>query len=154
MILRVQVGSGVHGTSISGQDNRDEMGLCLEPPRLALAGNPTVLLVLFVPDEEVVFRDEAGAELVSNAQRFVSRLAAGRFLGYPGASRCPCPSRTVSTCARSAAASGRWPRSPQLPELLDPQSEPDAPVAADRDPAEIVPEHQAFLAQQPGRQAR
>jgi uncharacterized protein len=29
-----------------------------------------------------VFRNEAGAELVSNAQRFVSRLAAGRFLGY------------------------------------------------------------------------
>src|ERR1700748_3374243 len=139
MILRVQVGSGVQGTSISGQDDRDEMGLCLEPPqfvtglarvlngtrglgpsvrfeqyerhtawdrpggvanrsgagdldviiysarkwgRLALAGNPTVLLVLFVPDEEVVFRDHAGAELVSNAARFVSRLAAGRFLGY------------------------------------------------------------------------
>jgi hypothetical protein len=32
LILRVQVGSGVHGTSISGQDDRDEMGLCLEPP--------------------------------------------------------------------------------------------------------------------------
>jgi hypothetical protein len=32
MILRVQVGSGVHGTSVSGQDDRDEMGLCLEPP--------------------------------------------------------------------------------------------------------------------------
>jgi hypothetical protein len=29
MILPVQVGSGVHGTSISGQDDRDEMGLCL-----------------------------------------------------------------------------------------------------------------------------
>jgi uncharacterized protein len=139
MILRVQVGSGVHGTSVSGQDDRDEMGLCLEPPRfvtglarvpngtggqgpsvrfeqyerhtawdrpggvanrsgagdldviiysarkwarLALAGNPTVLLVLFVPDEEVVFRNEAGAELAANAHRFVSRLAAGRFLGY------------------------------------------------------------------------
>jgi uncharacterized protein len=139
MILRVQVGSGVHGTSITGQDDRDEMGLCLEPPqfvtglarvpngtagqgpsvrfeqyerhtawdrpgglanrsgagdldviiysarkwaRLALSGNPTVLLVLFVPDEEVVFRDEAGAELAGNAHRFVSRLAAGRFLGY------------------------------------------------------------------------
>ena len=133
MILRVQVGSGVHGTSITGQDDRDEMGLCLEPPqfvtglarvpngirgqcrsvrfeqyerhtawdkpgglanrsgagdldviiysarkwaRLALAGNPTVLLVLFVPDEEVVFRGEAGAELARNAHRFVSRLAA------------------------------------------------------------------------------
>jgi hypothetical protein len=139
MILRVQVGSGVHGTSISGQDDRDEMGLCLEPPqfvtglarvpngirglgpsvlfeqyerhtawdkpgglanrsgagdldviiysvrkwaRLAVAGNPTVLLVLFVPDEEVVFRNDAGAELAGNAHRFVSRLAAGRFLGY------------------------------------------------------------------------
>jgi hypothetical protein len=139
MILRVQVGSGVHGTSITGQDDRDEMGLCLEPPqfvtglarvpngiegqgpsvrfeqyerhtawdrpggvanrsgagdldviiysarkwaRLALAGNPTVLLVLFVPDEEVVFRNHAGAELVDNPHRFVSRLAATRFLGY------------------------------------------------------------------------
>jgi uncharacterized protein len=139
MILRVQVGSGVHGTAVTGQDDRDEMGLCLEPPefvtglarvpsgiggqsfsvrfeqyerhtawdrpggvaarsgagdldviiysarkwaRLALAGNPTVLLVLFVPDDEVVFRDQAGAELADNAHRFVSRLAASRFLGY------------------------------------------------------------------------
>ena len=31
MILRVQVGSGMHGTSVTGQDDRDEMGLCLEP---------------------------------------------------------------------------------------------------------------------------
>jgi hypothetical protein len=139
MILRVQVGSGVHGTSISGQDDRDEMGLCLEPPqfvtglarvpdgirgqgpsvrfeqyerhtawdrpggvanrsgagdldviiysarkwaRLAMAGNPTVLLVLFVPDQEVVFRNEAGAELAGNAHRFVSLRAADRYLGY------------------------------------------------------------------------
>jgi hypothetical protein len=138
-ILRAQVGSGVHGTSISGQDDRDEMGICLEPPqyvtgiarvpagidtqtatvefeqyqrhtvwdqpgglanrsgagdldvviysarkwcRLALAGNPTVLLLLFVPDNEVVYRDDAGSELVGNAHRFVSQLAADRFLGY------------------------------------------------------------------------
>jgi hypothetical protein len=144
MILRVQVGSGVHGTAVSGQDDRDEMGLCLEPAafvtglarvpngirgqgpsvafeqyerhtawdrpgglanrsgagdldviiysarkwaRLALAGNPTVLLVLFVPDQEVVFRDETGAELAGNAHRFVSRLAADRFLGYLHAQR-------------------------------------------------------------------
>ena len=139
MILRVQVGSGVHGTAVTGQDDRDEMGVCLEPPefvtglarvpsgiggqgpsvrfeqyerhtawdrpgglanrsgagdldvviysarkwaRLALAGNPTVLLVLFVPDQDVVFRSEEGAELTDNAHRFVSRLAARRFLGY------------------------------------------------------------------------
>ncbi len=138
LILRAQVGSGVHGTSITGQDDRDEMGICLEPSefitglaqvpsgvdaattvpfeqyqrhtvwdqpgglanrsgagdldvvvysarkwaRLALAGNPTVLLVLFVPDNEVVFRNAVGAELVDNAHRFVSRRAADRFLGY------------------------------------------------------------------------
>lgn len=50
--------------------------------RLALAGNPTVLLLLFVPDDEVVYRNEAGAELAANADRFVSQLAADRFLGY------------------------------------------------------------------------
>jgi uncharacterized protein len=139
LILRTQVGSGVHGTSVTGQDDRDEMGICLEPPefitglarvpngvagdeptvrfeqyqrhtvwdkpgglgnrsgagdldvviysarkwaRLALSGNPTVLLILFVPDEEVVFRAEAGVELVDNAHRFVSQQAAERFLGY------------------------------------------------------------------------
>ncbi len=139
MILRVQVGSGVHGTSISGQDDRDEMGICLEPPefvtgvarvpnglhgegaslpfeqyerhtawdrdggldnrsgagdldvivysarkwaRLALAGNPTVLLPLFVPDAEVVFRNACGADLVDHADRFVSQRVADRFLGY------------------------------------------------------------------------
>jgi hypothetical protein len=32
LILRVQVSSGVHGTSVAGQDDRDEMGVCLEPP--------------------------------------------------------------------------------------------------------------------------
>ena len=50
--------------------------------RLALAGNPTVLLVLFVADEEVVYRNEIGAELVDNAYRFVSKQAGQRFLGY------------------------------------------------------------------------
>jgi hypothetical protein len=137
-VLRAQVGSGVHGTSISGQDDRDEMGICLEPPRfvtglaqvpagrsttatvpfaqyhrhtawdrpgglanrsgagdldvviysarkwarLALAGNPSVLLLLFVPDAEVVYRNEMGVEVTAHADRFVSRLAADRFLGY------------------------------------------------------------------------
>jgi len=144
LILRVQVGSGVHGTAVAGQDDRDEMGICLEPPQfvtgvarvpagtgadsrtvvfeqyerhtawdqpgglarrsgagdldiviysarkwasLALAGNPTVLLALFVPDHEVVYRNDTGSELVANAHRFVSRLAADRFLGYLRAQR-------------------------------------------------------------------
>jgi hypothetical protein len=32
LILRIQADSGVHGTSVTGQDDRDEMGICLEPP--------------------------------------------------------------------------------------------------------------------------
>lgn len=134
MILRVQVGSGVHGISLEGgNDDRDEMGICLEPAafvtglarvpdgivgeqasvefeqyerhtawdrpggirersgaddldvtvysarkwcRLALAGNPTVLIPLFVPDEETMVRSSEGCELVDNAGRFVSKLAA------------------------------------------------------------------------------
>ena len=49
--------------------------------RLALGGNPTVLLVLFTPDDETMHRNEVGVELVENAHRFVSRQAADRFLG-------------------------------------------------------------------------
>jgi hypothetical protein len=135
-VLLTQVGSGVHGTAIAGQDDRDELGLCLEPvefvtglarvrtpggreipfeqyelhtawarsrglaersgpgdldvvvysarkwARLALAGNPTVLLPLWVPDTEVVRVTDAGRELRENADRFASRAAGRRFLGY------------------------------------------------------------------------
>lgn len=31
-ILRCQVGSGLHGTAVLGQDDRDELGICVEPP--------------------------------------------------------------------------------------------------------------------------
>ncbi len=140
-VLRTQVGSGVHGTALAGQDDRDEMGVCLEPERyvtglarvrtpggrlvpfeqyefhtawerplglrersgpgdldvvvygarkwarLALAGNPTVLLPLWVPDAEVVAVTDAGRELRREAGRFASRAAGRRFLGYLRAQR-------------------------------------------------------------------
>jgi hypothetical protein len=35
-ILRCQVGSGVHGTAIEGHDDRDEMGICTEPPEYVI----------------------------------------------------------------------------------------------------------------------
>jgi uncharacterized protein len=120
-ILRCQVGSGLHGTAVDGQDDRDEMGLCVEPAeyvtglrrfeqyvfrtqpegvrsgsgdldlivyslrkwmRLALTGNPTILLPLFVPDAEIVRITELGHELRANADRVVSRQAGLRFAGY------------------------------------------------------------------------
>src|SRR5437868_3844965 len=120
-ILRCQVGSGVHGTSIAGTDDRDEQGICLEPPsyvlglnsfeqyiyrtqpegvrsghgdldltvyslrkwmRLAVSGNPTVLLPLFVPADEIVSITATGQSLRANADMILSRQAGHRFLGY------------------------------------------------------------------------
>ena len=130
-ILRCQVGSGVHGTSISGQDDRDEMGICIEPPefviglrqfeqyeyhtawerpgglanrsgpgdldetvysarkwmRLALNGNPTILLPLFVPEIEIVTIRPLGRELRELAPLIISRQAGHRFAGYLNAQR-------------------------------------------------------------------
>ncbi|WP_152362153.1 nucleotidyltransferase domain-containing protein [Microlunatus speluncae] len=134
--LLVQVGSGVHGTSIAGQDDRDEMGFCLEPPEyviglarvpagergsirfeqferhtawdrdgglrnrsgagdldvivyslrkwagLAADGNPTVLLPLFVPEDEIVVGSATADEVRANAHRFASKRSIERFLGY------------------------------------------------------------------------
>jgi len=137
MILRCQVGSGVHGTAISGQDDRDEMGICIEPPayvignrphyppggdtpdrfeqyvyrskpegvrsgpgdldltvyslrkwmRLALQGNPTVLLPLFVPQSEIVTLSARGAWLRDMGPVILSRQAGHRFAGYLNAQR-------------------------------------------------------------------
>ncbi|MBB4929743.1 hypothetical protein F4561_000563 [Lipingzhangella halophila] len=125
-ILRCQVGSGVHGITVGDQDDRDEMGICVEPAdyvvglrsfeqyiyrsqpegvrsgpgdldltvyslrkwlRLALDGNPTVLLPLFVPDHEIVRATGLGRELRAASERIVSRRAGRRFLGYLNAQR-------------------------------------------------------------------
>jgi hypothetical protein len=120
-ILRAEVGSTLHGVGISGYDDRDEMGVCLEDPefviglsrfeqyifrtqppghrsghgdldlvvfslrkwmRLTLGGNPTVMLLLFVPPEKLVKQTEAGRRLQALAPKIVSKRAAGAFLGY------------------------------------------------------------------------
>lgn len=50
--------------------------------RLALEGRPAALLALFAAEGDVVYQNCAGAELVANAHRFVSGLAAESFLGH------------------------------------------------------------------------
>ncbi|MFF0498474.1 DNA polymerase beta superfamily protein [Nocardia aobensis] len=119
-ILRAQVGSGLHGVT-TGDDDRDEMGITIEPPayvignapfeqyifrtqpegvrsgkgdldltiyslrkwaRLAAQGNPTVLLLLYVPVEEIVNRTVDGLDLQERADMFLSRQVARRFAGY------------------------------------------------------------------------
>lgn len=118
-ILRGVVGSTAHGTAIEGQDDRDEMGICIEPPeyvcglktfeqyiyrtqpegvrsqpgdldltiyslrkfcRLAAKGNPSVLVLLWLP--EYVVETELGQKFVALRAAFVSREAGRRFLGY------------------------------------------------------------------------
>ena|SRR2546426_3255983 len=133
LILRATVGSTAHGLHLAGTDDRDEMGVCIEPPeyviglerfeqwiyrtaedrarhdpsahqrqhgrtprsrsgdldlvvyslrkyaRLAAAGNPTVLLLLYA---EPLYAADAGQELRLRADLFASREAGHRFLGY------------------------------------------------------------------------
>lgn len=50
--------------------------------RLALQGNPTVLLLLFAPEHEIVSITPLGRDLRDNSDMIVSRLAGRRFIGY------------------------------------------------------------------------
>lgn len=120
VILRATVGSNVHGVAV-GADDRDELGVCIEPPecviglrhfetyvwrtkpegvrseagdldltihslrkfaRLAAKGNPTILMLLFVPSEHRVDNDGIGSWLLSERQMFIARNAGRAFLGY------------------------------------------------------------------------
>lgn len=123
-ILRGVVGSTAHGTAIDGQDDRDEMGIFIEPPenvcgltpcdhyiyrdkpegvrseagdldltmyslrkfcRLAAKGNPSVILLLWLP--EYIVKTWHGAALVHIREAFISRECGGRFLGYLAAQK-------------------------------------------------------------------
>lgn len=54
---------------------------------LATKGNPTVLLLLFVPDADVQYINDFGRELRANAHLFASKRAAAPFKGYLEAQR-------------------------------------------------------------------
>ena len=50
--------------------------------RLAAAGNPTILLLLFIPAEHLVTQTPLGERLQALAPAFASRRAVAKFLGY------------------------------------------------------------------------
>ncbi|SLC05051.1 Predicted nucleotidyltransferase [Mycobacteroides abscessus subsp. massiliense] len=124
-ILRGQVGSGLHGVT-TGDDDRDEMGICIEPPeaviglekfeqyiyrtqpdgarsgpgdldlcvyslrkwmKLAAEGNPTVLMMLWIPDSELTVKTELGVELQAASELFITKQAGRKFLGYLNSQR-------------------------------------------------------------------
>lgn len=119
--FRVEVGSGLHGIDIGGTDDRDEMGLCIEPRehvigldhfeqyvfrtapegvrskhgdldltvyslrkwmRLALNGNPTILLLLYAPGDKWLLSSPLARKLQDLAPALVSKRAGKAFLGY------------------------------------------------------------------------
>lgn len=123
-ILRGVVGSTSYGAHIEGQDDRDEMGVFIEPKiavlgltpidhyiqrdqpdgvrsqpgdldltlyslrkfvRLAAAGNPSVIVLLWLQQYEL--KTELGDRLIGMGQEFISRESGKRFLGYLQAQR-------------------------------------------------------------------
>lgn len=50
--------------------------------RLAIKGNPTALLPLYAPEDQLITVTELGHELRSMRQQFLSQQAVERFLGY------------------------------------------------------------------------
>lgn len=125
LVLHGQVGSGLHGVT-TGNDDRDEMGVCIEPPNevfpvttngkamfeqyiyrtqpegvrsgagdldltvyslrkwsaLAAQGNPTVLLLAFIPEQEIVHNTSVGRDIQAHPELWLSREVALRFGGY------------------------------------------------------------------------
>lgn len=120
-LLVAQVGSVAHGIALSGTDDKDYMGVCIEPKEyviglkhfeqhvyrtqpegvrsgagdidsivysarkyasLALKGNPTILLLLYVPKEMIEYISPLGQELRDLHEAFASRRAGQCFLGY------------------------------------------------------------------------
>lgn len=138
LILSGEVGSTAHGMAVTGQDDRDVMGVTVEPPErvvglhrfeqyiyrtaverarrehgssrpggrdpksqhgdldftvyslrkwasLAARGNPTILLLLYLPRYET--QNWAGKTLLDHAELFASKEAGYRFMGYLKAQR-------------------------------------------------------------------
>lgn len=146
-ILRTLVGSGVHGIALDGMDDRDEMGVFIEPAthvlgthdrrddyvsrtqpegvrsgpgdvdlilyslrkflRLAIKGNPTMLLPLFAPEEHVITSTTHGQELRALRGAFLSAQAVERFLGYMEAQH------------ERMMGGGKRNRVPNRPELIE-----------------------------------
>jgi len=50
--------------------------------RLALKGNPTILLLMFTPNDQLVHCDQLGSELRALAPLIISRRVQGPYLGY------------------------------------------------------------------------
>jgi hypothetical protein len=74
--------------------------------RLATAGNPSILVLLYAPDDSVLVRSDLGDELRMLAPKIVSANAGRRFLGYLDGQR------------ERMTGGGHQARVPNRPELI------------------------------------
>ena len=105
MILHAQVGSGVHGTAVVGQDDRDnEMGICLEPPEHVTGVARVPAGINETSRKSRSFTFVAGSSAIT--QDFWFTYLTKWLLGG------------VCICSRQGAASQSWPAD-RIPEKLD-----------------------------------
>lgn len=71
----MQVGSGLHGVTVAGQDDRDEMGVCIEPPSCVIGLEPFEQYQ-FRTQEEGVRSGPGDLDLVIYSLRKWAKLAA------------------------------------------------------------------------------
>lgn len=109
LILRTLSGSRAHGLAREGSDT-DTRGVCIPPARyllglsqfeqheseggdhvtyalskfvrLALQGNPNIMESLFTHEDDILFINDAGRELVAARDLFLSKQVGQRFMGY------------------------------------------------------------------------
>ncbi|MCE5290251.1 MAG: nucleotidyltransferase domain-containing protein [Nocardiaceae bacterium] len=75
-VLRTQVGSGLHGVTVKEADDRDEMGIAIEPPEVALGRNPKAFEQYEYRSQPVGVRSGPGdLDLVVYSLRKYVRLA-------------------------------------------------------------------------------
>lgn len=75
-ILRGQVGSGLHGITVPGTDDRDEMGICIEPPEQVI-GLDHFEQYIFRTQPDGARSGPGDLDLVIYSLRKWTRLAAG-----------------------------------------------------------------------------
>lgn len=75
IILQALVGSTVHGTSVSGTDDRDEMAICIEPPE-KVVGLHHFETMVYRTQPEGVRSGPGDLDLVIHSLRKFTRLAA------------------------------------------------------------------------------
>jgi hypothetical protein len=74
-ILRSQVGSGVHGIAVEGTDDRDEMGVFIEPPDRVMGVNSPLDTVTWRSKPEGTRSEPGDLDLVRHSLRKYLRLA-------------------------------------------------------------------------------